>query len=192
MSIGSYYDRCIQLFCLHHIRCQQMHHRNTIHRDLRHVEALKLFLVKINGDHTVYTCCLKHLSYISTSQAVVHRSNLCDTTVPIVRNYSTDTRGGSSSGSTHKQKKLHQVVIDLIFNSILLTYRRAGRLDNEDLLSTNVTVDLDVDLIVIETTNLSIRNYAKILQSHSEEELPDTDRSTLQDPDYHFPRKSYL
>jgi hypothetical protein len=122
----------------------------------------------------------------------VHRSNLCDTTVPIVRNYSTDTRGGSSSGSTHKQKKLHQVVIDLIFNSILLTYRRAGRLDNEDLLSTNVTVDLDVDLIVIETTNLSIRNYAKILQSHSEEELPDTDRSTLQDPDYHFPRKSYL
>lgn len=46
------------------------------------------------------------------------------------------------------------------------TYRRASGLHDEDLLSTHVLVDLDVDLVIVEASNLHVRPSAITYRSY--------------------------
>ena len=125
--------------------------------DLGHVETLKLFLVEIDGDDTVHTSGLEHLGDVCAGQTVVHGALFSNASITIVRNNRTNAIGGGTAGSTDEQEQFHDVVVHLqVIYDKLIEYRRTGGLDEEDLLTANVTVDLDVDFVVVESSHLSI------------------------------------
>lgn len=70
------------------------------------------------------------------------------TSVAVVGNDRGDATGTRTTRGANQHHQLHEVVVDV---------RRTGGLDNEQILATNIFVDVDHHLSVSETTKLEVR-----------------------------------
>lgn len=97
----------------------------------------------IDKHYSVHSYCLKQPRHISCRNRYSRCCFSILSSVAIVRDHNVDSFGaGSAHGGDHQQQ-FHKVFID----------GRASRLDDEDLLGSDVVFHLDADLSIVESPN---------------------------------------
>ena len=118
-----------------------------VHRDARAEETLDLTAVEIHSHHTIHAHGLQQTGDISSGNGHASGHLAILTSVSIVGDHGSDTTSASSAGGADEKHQLHQVVVDV---------GRASGLDDEQILSTNILVNINHHLTVGKTTNLRI------------------------------------
>lgn len=145
-SIGGHNHRLVKLH-LGEIVHTDHTSLEVIHGDARAKETLDLTAVEIHGNHTIHSHSLEETSDISGRDGDTSGHLAILTSVTVVGNHSGDAASAGSAGGTDEKHQLHQVVVDV---------GRAGRLNDEQVLSANILVDIHHNLTIGKATNLHV------------------------------------
>jgi len=126
-------------------------------------ETLDLTTVKIDGNDTINTHGFHEASNISSGDRHTRSHLTILTSITVVRNDSSDLASGGTTHGRDHEKKLDEVIIHT---------RRAGRLDDVDLLTTDVVHDLDTDLTISvaldgSTTKFNLEELCHLLSKRN-------------------------
>jgi hypothetical protein len=131
----------------------------VVTRGARTEEALDLATVKINSNDAVDTHGLHEAGNVSSGDGDTRSHLAILAGITVVGDDCSNLVSRSTTHSRDHEQKLDEVVVDA---------RRAGRLDDEDLLATDVVQDLDTDLTISvaldsDTTKVNIQQTSDLL-----------------------------